>query len=76
MGVSWGTDRLEYVRKEGEIIRVRPCQEYKHLLSQARFPPGFLPATQHHSKHCCLLTKTLEWGPRGQKGKMKITLCP
>lgn len=76
MGVSWGTDRLEYVRKEGGIIRVRPCQEIKHLLSQARFPPGFLPATQHHSKHCYLLTKTLEWGPRGQKGKMKITPVP
>lgn len=52
-----GTDRIECFGKEGGISRVRNCQGYKHLLSQAHFPPGFLPADQHHSKQRRWVTK-------------------
>ena len=69
MGVSWGTDGLEYVRKEGGIIKVRPCREY--------FPPGFLPASQHHSKQCYWLPRPWDGALEGKdEGKMRITPVP
>ena len=66
-----GTDRIECFRKEGGgVSRVRNCQEYKRLLSQVHFPPGFLPAGQHHSQQRRWVTKKPWDGtPEGKKAR-------